>query len=240
MEAFEQFGDFVSEKATDRWPENSWELGVEEMTSALLKVLRPLESYGFQPWEERMPIVIAPFGRSGRGLDGREDFVDAPLPGVLVLEFAVELAIGRDQGGGAVHDEGDLVVRVALVNEKDDTCKCRDVVFNRTERVVQPPRDLIGLVTQQKETHRLHPVGLARADILLLSAARNLELAAQVLDIADDGTNAAVEETKGKILVAEQPSLVVCLGGQAEDSGTSPPRPRGPSEPSDPLGRRRG
>ena len=142
---------------------------------------------------------------------------------MLVLEIAVELAIGGDQGGGAAHDEGDLVIGVGLVDEDHDTCKCRDVVLDRAERVVQPPGGLIRLMTQEKEAHCLHAVRLAGANILLLSAAGNFQLtAAQVLDIANDGTNSAVEQTKGQVLIAEQSSLVACLSGQTEDAGTAP------------------
>ena len=78
------------------------------------------------------------------------------------------------------------------------------------------------MVTQEKETHGLHAVGLAGADVLLLSAGGNVDLAAaQVLDIADDGTEAAVEQAKGQVLVAEQPALFPCLRGDAEDAGTA-------------------
>ena len=42
-----------------------------------------------------------------------------------------------------------------------------------------------------------------------------------VLDIADDGAEAAVEQAKGKVLVAEQPALFPRLRGDAEDAGAA-------------------
>jgi len=76
-------------------------------------------------------MIIAPFfGRSGRVFNARQDLLDSPPPRVLVLKFAVELAINSDQGGGTAHDEGDLVIGIALVDEDYDTCKCRDIVLD--------------------------------------------------------------------------------------------------------------
>ena len=88
--------------------------------------------------------------------------------------------------------------------------------------MVQSPGDLIGLVTHQKKPHGLHAVCLAGADVLLLSPAGDLELAAaQGLDIADDGTHSAVKQTERQVLIAEQPSLVACLSSQAQDAGAA-------------------
>jgi hypothetical protein len=148
--------------------------------------------------------------------------LDSPLRTRLVLKVAVELAIGGDQGAGAAHDKRDLVISIALVHEDHNACKCRDIVFNRAEGVIQPPGNLIGLVPQKEETHRLDAVCLAGADILLLSAAGDFELTtAQGLDVTDDGTHAAVEQTEREVLVAEQSSLVASLSREAEDAGTA-------------------
>ena len=77
-------------------------------------------------------------------------------------------------------------------------------------------------MTQEEKAHGLDAMCLAGADILLLSAAGDFELAtAQGLDIADDGTDAAVEQTERQVLVAEQPSLVASLSRQAEDAGAT-------------------
>ena len=65
-------------------------------------------------------------------------------------------------------------------------------------------------------------VCLAGADILLLSAAGDFELTtAQGLDVTDDGTHAAVEQTEREVLVAEQSSVVASLSREAEDAGTA-------------------
>ena len=176
------------------------------------------------------------------GLDPRQDLVEASPRGGLGLEFAVELAIGGDQGAGAAHDEGDLVVGVALVDEEHDTCKCRDIVLNGAEGVIEPAGDLVGLEPLEVEAHGLDAVGLAGADVLLLAAGGDFDLAAaQGLDIADDGADPAVEQAKGEVLVAEQPALLASLGGHAEDAGSGAgPRRHERGGPDSPPGRHRG
>ena len=152
----------------------------------------------------------------------RQDLSQASPCGGFGLVFAVELAVGRDQRAGAAHDEGDLVIAVALVGEKDDTCECRDVVLNATDRVIETAGDLIGFEALDVESHGLDAVGLAGADVLLLAAGGDGDVAAaQGLDIADDGAQAAVEQAKGQVLVAEQPALFPRLCGHAEDAGAA-------------------
>ena len=159
---------------------------------------------------------------AGRGLDPPQDLSQALLGGRFDPVFAVEFAVGRDQRAGAAHDEGDLVIAIALVGEKNDTCECRDVVLNATDCVIEPAGDLVGFEALDVESHGLDAVGLARADVLLLAAGGNGDVAAtQGLDIADDGAEAAVEQAEGKVLVAEQPALFPRLCGDAEDAGAA-------------------
>ena len=146
----------------------------------------------------------------------------ASLRGRLDPVLVVELAVGCDQGAGAAHDEGDLVVAVALVGEENDTCECRDVVLNGTERVIETAGDLVGLEALEVESHGLDAVSLAGADVLLLTAAGDVDAAlAKGLDIAHDGADAAVEQAEGEVLVAEQAALVAGLGGHAKDAGAA-------------------
>ena len=45
--------------------------------------------------------------------------------------------------------------------------------------------------------------------------------AAKGLDVADDGADAAVKQSERQVLIAEQPTLVAGLSGQAKDPGTT-------------------
>src|SRR5271165_2393967 len=133
----------------------------------------------------------------GLGIDPRQDFSEAALGPGFGLVLAVKLAVGGDQGTRAAHDEGDLVIPVALVGEKNDTCECRDVVFNATDCVIELARDLIGFEALDVESDGLDAVGLAGANVLLLAAGGDGDVAAaQGVDIADDGDEAAVEQAK--------------------------------------------
>ena len=88
--------------------------------------------------------------------------------------------------------------------------------------MVQTPGDLVGLQSLEIEAQGLNAMGLARSDVLLLAAGGNGDVAAaESLDIANDGTDPAVEKAKREILVAEQPALFACLRGYAEDAGTA-------------------
>ena len=85
--------------------------------------------------------------------------------------------------------------------------------------MVETAGDLVGLEPLEVEAHGLDAVGLAGADVLLLAAGGDLDLAAaQGLDVADDGADAAVEQAKGEVFVAEQAALLAGLGGHAEDA----------------------
>ena len=142
--------------------------------------------------------------------------------GALALELGEELAIGGDQGAGAAHDEGDLVIAVALIDQERNTCECGDIVFDGTESMVQAAGDLVGLQPLEVEADGLDTVGLAGADVLLLAAARDLDTAtAEGIDIAHDGADPAIEQAECEVLVAEQAVLVAGLGGHAQDAGTA-------------------
>ena len=122
-------------------------------------------------------MVSAPlFGRGlGGRLDPSQDLLEAAPRGGLGLEFAEELAIGGDQGTGAADHEGDLIVAITLGHEERNTCECGDIVLNGTEGMIQPTSDLVGLESLEIETHGLDAVGLARADVLLLTAGGDFE-----------------------------------------------------------------
>src|SRR5262249_21721251 len=140
----------------------------------------------------------------------------------LSREFAGELAVGSNEGVGAAHHEGDLVVSVALVGEDDDACKRINIVFNGAEGVIEPAGDLVGFEALKEEAHRLNPVGLGRSDVLLLAAGGDFDLAAaQGSDLADDRADPTVEQAEGEVLRAEQSSLVACLRRPAEDAGAA-------------------
>src|SRR5262249_11344716 len=90
------------------------------------------------------------------------------------------------------------------------------------DRVIESAGDLVGFEALDIESHGLDTVSLAGADVLLLAAGGNGDVATtQRLDIADDGAEAAVEQSEGKVLVAEQPALFPRLGGDAEDAGAA-------------------
>ena len=142
--------------------------------------------------------------------------------GRFAVELRVKLAIGGNQRGGAANDKGDLVIGVPLVGEDNYTCECSYVVLNGAESVIQSASDFVGLEALEVETHSLDPVGLAGADVPLLAAAGDFDLAAaQGLNIAHDGADTAVEQAKRQVLVAEQPALLAGLGSQPQDAGAA-------------------
>src|SRR5262249_21158728 len=141
---------------------------------------------------------------------------------MLLLEFTIEIGIGGDRRRGTAHHEGDLVIGVTLVGENHNTCKSRDIVLNRAKCVVELPGDLIGLVTQKEEAHGLNAMGLAGPDILLLPTSGHFNFAAaQGLDIADDDSNSAIEETKRQIFMADQATLVASFRREAENTAAT-------------------
>jgi hypothetical protein len=140
----------------------------------------------------------------------------------LALELGEELAIGGDQRAGAAHDEGDLVIAIALIDQERNTCECSNIVLDGTESMVQAAGDFVGLQPLEVEADGLDTVGLAGADVLLLATARDLDTSLpQGIDIAHDGTDPAIEEAEGEVLVTEQAVLVAGLGGHAQDAGTA-------------------
>src|SRR5262249_41850454 len=136
--------------------------------------------------------------------------------------FVMEFPIGGDQGAGAADHEGDLVVGVAAVGEDHDAREGREVVLDGTEGMVEATGDLVGLEALEIEAYSLNAVSLSRADVPLLTAAGDVDAPfAEGLDIADDGADAAVEQSEGEVLIAEQTALIAGLGGEAEDAGAA-------------------
>jgi hypothetical protein len=78
-------------------------------------------------------------------LNALADLAKPSLGAALVLKLGEELPVGPDQGGGAVDDEGDLVIAIALAGEEDDARKGSEIVFDGTERVIKIVSDLVGL-----------------------------------------------------------------------------------------------
>jgi len=101
----------------------------------------------------------------------------ARAPG-LVLEFVVEFPISGHERAGTADHEGDLVASIALVDEDHNTCKYRDIVLDGTEGMIEAAGDLVGLETSKVEAHGLDAMGLAGADVLLLAAGGDFNLAA--------------------------------------------------------------
>src|SRR5208282_1100326 len=163
------------------------------------------------------------FGRRfGGGFDACQDLGEASPCGGLVSEFMVQFPIGGDEGAGPADDEGDLVVGVASVGEDHDASKGREIVLDGAEGMVETAGDLVGLEPLKVEAYGLNAVGLAGADVLLLTAGGDFDPPlSEGLDIADDGADPAVEQSEGEILIAEQPALIACLGGQAKDAGAA-------------------
>ena len=148
-----------------------------------------------------------------------QDFRQAAACCRFVTVLVEELAIGCDQWTGPAHDEGDLVVAVALVDQECNTCECGNVVFNGAERMIETACDLVGLQPLEIKADGLDAVGLPGADILLLAAAGDLDTALpEGIDIADDGPDAAIEQSEGEVLVTEQAVLVAGLGSHAQDA----------------------
>jgi hypothetical protein len=151
-----------------------------------------------------------------------EDFLE-PLPrGAFALEVLEELAIGGDEDAGAAQEKSDLVIFVAFLDEQGDTGKSRNVVFDGGERMIKSGGDLVGFVALEVKANGLDAMGLSGADVLLLSARGDFDVAfAKRLDIANDGADAAIEESVGEVFVAEQTALIACFGGHAEDAGAA-------------------
>ena len=132
----------------------------------------------------------------------------------MVAEVLVELPVAGHEGSGAMDDKSDLVRSITLLGEKDDAGESGHVVLDRAQGVVKLAGDLLGLLALEEEAHRLDAVGLAGADVLLLTARGDLQAAAaEGGDVADNGADAAVEEAIGEILVGQQTALVAGLGG---------------------------
>src|SRR5262249_49644911 len=126
--------------------------------------------------------------------DPRQDFREATPRRLFPLEFDGEFAIAGDQGAGAADHERDFIIDVMFVDKDCYTCKCRDIVLNGAESVIESTGDFVGLMALKVEADGEHAVSLAGADVPLLAAAGNFDLTApQGLNIADDGAHAAIE-----------------------------------------------
>jgi len=155
-------------------------------------------------------------------MSAAEDFLE-PLPrGAFALEVLEELAIGGDEDAGAAQEKSDLVIFVAFLHEQSDSGKSRNVVFDGGERMIKSSGDLVGFVALEIETNGLNAMGLSGPDVLLLAARGDFDVAlAKCLDIANDGADAAIEQSVGEIFVAEQAALIARFGGHAEDAGAA-------------------
>jgi hypothetical protein len=141
-----------------------------------------------RPWDRR-----APRSRPSGGGRGR-----------LAPEVVEELAIGGDQGAGPAHDESNLVVAVALVDEECHTCERVDIVLNGTKGMIEAACDLVGLQPLKVEADCLDSMRLAGANILLLATAGDLNAALpEGVDIANDGPDTAIEQAEREVLVTE-------------------------------------
>src|SRR5205814_33845 len=100
------------------------------------------------------PCSAPPFFRCRRR-DACADLRQPAARRALALELGEELAIGGDQRAGATHDEGDLVIAVALIDQERNTCECGDIVLDGTESMVQPAGDFVGLLPLEVETDGL-------------------------------------------------------------------------------------
>jgi hypothetical protein len=133
-------------------------------------------------------------GFAGFFLDATEDFAKAGSGRGLRTELLMELAIGRDQGGGTMNDKRDLVGSISFVGQEDDPGEGGDVVLDGAEGVIENAGNLVGLLALEEEADGLHAMGLSGADVLLLAACGDLEAAAaQDSDVPDEGAEAAVE-----------------------------------------------
>jgi hypothetical protein len=135
--------------------------------------------------------------------------------------FFIELAVCGYQDTGASNDESDLVIAITVVCQQRDATEGSDVVLDRAEGMIKPLGNFASLAALEKELHCFHAVGLPGPDVLLLSPRRNDQAyVAEVFDVADDGSGAAVQQPIGEILVAEQPALLASLAAHPQD-----PRP---------------
>jgi hypothetical protein len=136
--------------------------------------------------------------------DLAEDFAEPGLDGALGAKLLVELVIGRDQSGGPMNDEGYLINAISLLGQEDHPGEGGDVVFNGAQGVVKGFGDFLRFLALKEEADRLDAMGLAWTDVLLLAAGGDLQVASpEGGDIADDGADAAIEETKSEVLIGE-------------------------------------
>jgi hypothetical protein len=155
-------------------------------------------------------------------LDAVADLAEASLRAAFAVEVSKQLPVSGDQDAGALDDEGDLVIAVALAGEEDDTGKGGKVVFDRAEGVIEGTSDLVGLGTQEEESDGLGAMGEAGSDVLLLAAGGNLDAgAAEDLDVADEGAQAAVEQAEGEVFVGKEAALLAGLGREAQEASAA-------------------
>ena len=97
------------------------------------------------------------------------------------------------------------------------------ILYRSTEGVIEAACDFVGLQPLEgKSQQGLDPVGLARANVLLLAGARlgSFDTALpEGIDIADDGADPAIEQTESEVLITEQALLVTSLGRHVQDAG---------------------
>jgi hypothetical protein len=74
----------------------------------------------------------------------------------------------------------------------------------------------------QEQANCLDAMGLARSDVVLLAAGGHLDArAAEDLNVADNGAQAAVEQAEGEVFMGEQASLLARLAAEAQDAGAA-------------------
>jgi hypothetical protein len=135
--------------------------------------------------------------------------------------FFIKLAVCGYQDIGASNDKSDLVIAITVVCQQRDATEGSDVVLDRAEGMIKPLGDFASLMALEKELHCLDAMGLPGSDVLLLSPRGNDQtFVAEVFDVADDGSGAAVEQPIGEVLVTEQSTLFASLATHPQD-----PRP---------------
>jgi hypothetical protein len=167
---------------------------------------------------------LAVFPRVFRGLDAVADLAEPSLSTAFALEISKQLPVSGHQRAGTLDDERDFVIAVAFAREEDNTGKGGQVVFDRSQSVIETMGDLVRLEALQEQPNRLGAMGLSRSDVLLLATCGHLDAGAvQDLDVADDGAQGTVEQAEGEIFVREQAALLAGLGSQPQQARAAEP-----------------
>lgn len=117
-------------------------------------------------------------------------------------------------------DTGNFIVAVAFSRQQNDPGEGVHVVFHGAERMDNAPGYFFIFQALEEKLHGFDPVILPRPHVLLLPAGGKADTTlADGIGIADNRSQAAIEQPVGKVLIAQQRSLLFCLGSHAQYPG---------------------